>query len=91
MRKIREVLRLRLEAGLSARQVAASLQMARSSVKDYERRLAAAGLGWPLPARAERCRTGAALVPAPATGAAAGRACSAGLVGAPTWSCGARA
>lgn len=50
MRKIREVLRLRLEAGLSARQVAASLQMARSSVKDYERRLAAAGLGWPLPA-----------------------------------------
>jgi transcriptional regulator with XRE-family HTH domain len=33
------VLRLRLEAGLSARQVAASLQMARSSVKDYERRL----------------------------------------------------
>jgi transposase len=50
MRKIREVLRLRLEAGLSARQVAASLQMARSSVNDYERRFAAAGLGWPLPA-----------------------------------------
>lgn len=49
MRKIREVLRLRFESGLSARQVAASLQMARSSVGEYERRLAAAGLGWPLP------------------------------------------
>jgi transposase len=49
MRKIREVLRLRYEVGLSARQVAASVQMARSSVGEYERRLAAAGLSWPLP------------------------------------------
>jgi len=49
MRKIREVLRLRYEAGLSARQVAASVQIARSSVGEYERRLAAAGLSWPLP------------------------------------------
>lgn len=49
MRKIREVLRLRYEVGLSARQVAASVQIARSSVGEYERRLAAAGLRWPLP------------------------------------------
>ena len=49
MRKIREVLRLRFEAGLSARQVAASVQVARSSVGEYERRLASAGLSWPLP------------------------------------------
>jgi len=49
MRKIREVLRLRYEAGLSARQVAASVRIARSSVGEYERRLAAAGLSWPLP------------------------------------------
>ena len=49
MRKIREVLRLRYEVGLSARQVATSVQMARSSVGEYERRLAAAGLSWPLP------------------------------------------
>jgi transposase len=49
MRKIREVLRLRFEAGLSARQVAASVRIARSSVGEYERRLAAAGLSWPLP------------------------------------------
>jgi len=49
MRKIREVLRLRFEVGLSARQIAASVQIARSSVREYERRLAAAGLRWPLP------------------------------------------
>lgn len=49
MRMIREVLRLRFEAGLSARQIAASLKLARSTVGEYERRLAAAGLSWPLP------------------------------------------
>ena len=49
MRKIREVLRLRYEVGLSARQVAASVQMARSSVGEYQRRLTAASLSWPLP------------------------------------------
>jgi hypothetical protein len=49
MRKIREVLHLRYEVGLSARQVAASVQIARSSVGEYERRLAAAGLSWLLP------------------------------------------
>ena len=49
MRKIREVLRLRYAVGLSARQVAASVQIAHSSVSEYERRLAAVGLSWPLP------------------------------------------
>jgi transposase len=70
MRKIREVLRLRLEAGLSARQVAASLQMARSSVKDYERRLAAAGLGWPLPAELSDVELERRLFPPPPARAA---------------------
>jgi len=50
MRKIRECLRLRCEAGLSSRQIAASLQVSRSSVGEYMRRFAAAGLSWPLPA-----------------------------------------
>jgi transposase len=50
MRKIREVLRLRYEAGLSTRQVAASVQLAHSTVVEYARRFAAAGLSWPLPA-----------------------------------------
>ncbi len=49
MRKIREVLRLRFEAKRSARQVAESLRMARSTVGEYERRFTAAGLSWPLP------------------------------------------
>jgi transcriptional regulator with XRE-family HTH domain len=43
MRMIREVLRLRFEARLSARQIAASLKLARSTVGEYERRLAALG------------------------------------------------
>ena len=50
MRKIREVLRLRYAAGLSTRQVAASVQLAHSTVVEYGRRFAAAGLSWPLPA-----------------------------------------
>lgn len=49
MRKVREVLRLRHEAKLSARVVAISCQVARSTVGEYERRAKAAGLGWPLP------------------------------------------
>ena len=74
MRKIREVLRLRFEAGLSARQVAASLQMARSSVGEYERRLAAAGLELAAAGVAERYRAGAAPVPTAAGRAARPRA-----------------
>jgi hypothetical protein len=50
MRKIREVLRLRYAAGLSTRQVAASVQLAHSTVVKYARRFAAAGLSWSLPA-----------------------------------------
>ncbi|WPL10450.1 Transposase [Thiorhodovibrio litoralis] len=49
MRKIREVLRLRFEAGRSARQIGASVQVARSTIGEYERRFAASGLPWPLP------------------------------------------
>lgn len=48
MRKIREVLRC-AGAGLSARQIAASVGIARSSVAECLRRAAAAGLVWPLP------------------------------------------
>jgi transposase len=48
MRKIREVLRF-AQAGLSARQIAASVGIARSSVAECLRRASAAGLSWPLP------------------------------------------
>ena len=49
MRKIREVLRLTWEAGLTARQIAGSLQLARSTVGACLRRFHESGLSWPLP------------------------------------------
>jgi transposase len=50
MRKIREVLRLRLGQGLSQRAVADSLRLSVGAVNGYLRRARCAGLGWPLPA-----------------------------------------
>ncbi|GBH10862.1 Transposase [Pseudomonas syringae pv. actinidiae] len=41
------MLRLKFEVGLSARQVAASLQVGRASVGEYLNRFAASGLTWP--------------------------------------------
>jgi transposase len=49
MRKIKDVLRLRHTAGLSYRQIAASLQIAYGAVVRYLQRAEAVGLGWPLP------------------------------------------
>jgi transposase len=49
MRKIREILRLYHEIGLSRRQIAESLQIAHSTVDDVLRRTEGAGLGWPIP------------------------------------------
>ena len=48
MRKIKDIIRLK-GVGLSARQIARSLGVARSSVAEYLRRAEAAGLSWPLP------------------------------------------
>ncbi|WP_025127166.1 IS21 family transposase [Pseudomonas sp. PH1b] len=47
MRKIREMLRLKFEVGLSARQIAVSLQVWRATIGDYLNRFAASGLIWP--------------------------------------------
>ena len=49
MRKIREVLRLRWERGLSQREIAISCKLARSTVGEYLARAQSAGLAWPLP------------------------------------------
>ena len=49
MRKIREVLRLLWDQRRSVRQVAVSCDLARSTVKEHERRALEAGLAWPLP------------------------------------------
>ncbi len=49
MRKIKEVLRLHYEKELSAREIARSLGIGRSTIQDYLRRTEQAGLNWPLP------------------------------------------
>jgi transposase len=49
MRHAREVLRLRT-AGISGNEIARRLNLAPSTVRLTLQRLAAAGLGWPLPA-----------------------------------------
>ena len=49
MRKIRETMRLKFEAGLSDREVASAVGASRSTVQECLRRAREAGLGWPLP------------------------------------------
>jgi len=50
MRKIREILRLKFGCGLSNRQIARSAGIGASTVCDYLKRAARAGVGWPVPA-----------------------------------------
>ena len=47
MRKIKEVLRLKYDCGLSAREIARSCQVSRSTIADYLMRARAAGISWP--------------------------------------------
>ena len=49
MRKIIDVLRLSATTTLSTRQIATAVGLGETSVRDYRRRAAKAGLGWPLP------------------------------------------
>ena len=49
MRKIRDILRLRHEAGLSLRGIAVALNIGYGTVADYLKRADIAGLGWPIP------------------------------------------
>ena len=49
MRKIKEVLRLKWEAGLSGRAISQSCGMGRTTVREYLQRAKRAGLRWPLP------------------------------------------
>ena len=48
MRKTRDILRLRHEAGLGVREIARSLRIAHGTVVKYLQRAEAAGVGWPL-------------------------------------------
>lgn len=49
MRKIKDVLRLKYEAKLSCRQIAASLKLSVGVISKYTKAAEAAGLSWPLP------------------------------------------
>ena len=46
LRKIKEILRLKLECGISEREISRSCQVSRSTVGDYLRRAVAANLTW---------------------------------------------
>ena len=50
MLQVREILRLHFEAKLNDRQVAKICSVGKGTVRRYLKRLAAAGLSWPLPA-----------------------------------------
>ena len=63
VRKIREVLRLKAEARLSDREIAAAIGSARSTVQECLRRARAAGLAWPLPAECDEEALAARLYP----------------------------
>jgi len=65
MRKIKEVLRLKWERGLSNRQIAAACGVSRPTVSEYLRRLAEAGLSWPLPEDLGEARLEQLLFPPP--------------------------
>ena len=49
MRRMREILRLKYEAGATERAIARSIGVARSTVALTLERVAAVRLGWPLP------------------------------------------
>ena len=65
MRKIKEVLRLRFDVGLSGRQIAHSCGMGRTTVREYLWRAKRAGVCWPLPEAMTEGELEALLFPAP--------------------------
>lgn len=71
MRKVREVLRLRLQCGLSKRQIAASCQIGLGTVYEYVRRARDAGLCWPLPEGLDDAELERLLFPPPKPASAA--------------------
>ena len=62
MRKIREVLRLTHELGLSVRQVREATGVGKTAVSEYVNRAKVVGVTWPIPARDQRRRVGSASV-----------------------------
>ena len=74
MRQIKEILRLKFEAGLSHERIAAACGVSKGAVTKYVQRAIAVGVGWPLPAHLDDGALEALLfahTPAPARGYAA--------------------
>jgi transposase len=67
MRKIKEILRLRHEVGLSYRAIAQALNIGFGTVVDYLKRAKLAGLGWPIPEELQERDLGRLLFPTQAT------------------------
>lgn len=70
MRKIKEVLRLKWEGGLSTRAIAASCGIGPTTVREYLARAARAGLSWPLPGDLDEQALEACLFKSPLSSAA---------------------
>lgn len=68
MRKIKEVLRLCLGNGISARQAAQSCGIGRATVSDYLERAKKAGITWPLPDELDEAALEGLLFPSSLTG-----------------------
>jgi transposase len=70
MRQIKEVLRLKFEAGLSHERIAAACGVSKGAVSKYVKRAAEVGIGWPLPAHTDDAALEALLFahPAPPAG-----------------------
>ena len=66
MRKIREILRLKYEQGLSHREIAQACAIGAGTVSRYLRKTTARGVGWPLPAELDDAALEADLFPRPA-------------------------
>lgn len=64
MRKIKEVLRLKFEAGLSHERIAAACAVSKGAVSKYVQLAHAAGIGWPLPSGMDDTELEARLFPA---------------------------
>ncbi len=66
MRKIREILRLRHEQGLSHREIARVCAIGAGTVSRYLEKTAELGFGWPLPGELDDAALEAVLFPRPA-------------------------
>jgi len=63
MRKLKEMLRLHFEVGLSNRGIARSLSVSHSTVNDLLGRFRSAGMTWPLPGKVDEAVLQAVLYP----------------------------